>query len=101
MLYTLITFVGLFIATTTVAVIFYVKAEEYKTGEADLQRQLDNLGTNSEINALQSTVGARSGGETYLGLLVGYVGQTVTMVVGGVPSTDSAEICPMLADRER
>ena len=30
MLYTLITFVGLFIAATTVAVIFYVKAEEYR-----------------------------------------------------------------------
>ncbi len=50
MLYTLITFVGLFIATTTVAVIFYVKAEEYKTGEADLQGQLKNLATSTERN---------------------------------------------------
>jgi hypothetical protein len=100
MLYTLITFVGLFIATTTVAVIFYVKAEEYKTGEADLQRQLNNLATDRERNALASTVGPRSGSETYLGLLVGYVDQTVTMIVGGVPATDSAEIKIGGADKE-
>ena len=31
MLYTLIIFVGLFIASTTVAVIYYVKAEEHRT----------------------------------------------------------------------
>jgi hypothetical protein len=92
MLYTLITFVGLFIATTTVAVIFYVKAEEYKTGEADLQRQLETLATSSERNELPSTVGARSGRETYLGLLAGYFDQTVTMIVGGPPAPDSAEI---------
>jgi hypothetical protein len=92
MLYTLITFVGLFIATTTVAVIFYVKAEEYKTGEADLQGQLKNLATSTERNELPSTVGARSGRETYLGLLAGYFDQTVTMIVGGPPAPDSAEI---------
>ena len=92
MLYTLITFVGLFIATTTVAVIFYVKAEEFKTGEADLQRQIESLATSTERNALQSTVGPKTGRETYLGLLAGYVDQAVTMIVGGVPATDSAEI---------
>lgn len=92
MLYTLITFVGLFIATTTVAVIFYVKAEEYKTGLADLQREMNDLATNQQRNALGTTVGAKQGQETYLGLLTDYVDQTVTMIVGGVPSDNSAEI---------
>jgi len=92
MLYTLITFVGLFIATTTVAVIYYVKAEEYKTALTDLQRDIDQLATDRERNALPSTVGAKQGQETYLGLLAGYVDQTITMIVGGVPATDSAEI---------
>ena len=92
MLYTLITFVALFIATTTVAVIYYVKAEEYKTALADLQRDIDQLATDRERNALGSTVGAKQGQDTYLGLLAGYVDQTVTMIVGGVPATDSAEI---------
>jgi len=92
MLYTLITFVALFIATTTVAVIYYVKAEEYKTALTDLQRDIGQLATDRERNALPSTVGAKQGQETYLGLLAGYVDQTVTMIVGGVPATDSAEI---------
>ena len=34
MLYTLIAFVGLFIAGATVAIIYYVKAEDFKTKEA-------------------------------------------------------------------
>lgn len=92
MLYTLIIFVGLFIATTTVAVIFYVKAEEYKTGLADLQREMNDLATSQQRNALPTTVGARQGQETYLGVLTDYVNQTVTMIVGGVPSDNSAEI---------
>ncbi len=99
MLYTLITFVGLFIATTTVAVIFYVKAEEYKTGEADLQQELKSLATERERAALASTVGPKTGGQTYLGTLTGYVDQTVTMIVGGVPAPDSAEIKIASADK--
>ncbi|MHC4167841.1 MAG: hypothetical protein ACYSWQ_12850, partial [Planctomycetota bacterium] len=46
----------------------------------------------TERNELPSTVGARSGRETYLGLLAGYFDQTVTMIVGGPPAPDSAEI---------
>jgi len=41
MLYTLITFVGLFIVATTVAVIYYVKAEELRTTTEEAQ---DGLG---------------------------------------------------------
>jgi len=100
MLYTLIIFVGLFIATVAVAVIFYVKAEEYKTGEADLQRELDQLATDRERNALATTVGPKQGQETYLGLLTGYVDRTVTMIVGGIPAPDSAEVKIVGADKQ-
>jgi hypothetical protein len=93
MLYTLITFVGLFIATTTVAVIYYVKAEEYKTDRNDLEQRINELATDSQRGALGSIVGARQGRETYLGLLTDYVDQTATMIMGGVPAPDeSAEI---------
>ncbi len=39
MLYTLIIFVGLFIVATTVAVFFYVKAEDYRTSNDDMQKR--------------------------------------------------------------
>ncbi|MHC4685926.1 MAG: hypothetical protein ACYTEW_16655 [Planctomycetota bacterium] len=51
MLYTLITFVGLFIAATTVAVIYYVKAEDYRTGQVDLQNQINDLASSRERQA--------------------------------------------------
>jgi len=51
MLYTLITFVGLFIIATTVAVIFYVKSEEHRKNAADLQSQRDELASSREWTA--------------------------------------------------
>ena len=90
MLYTLITFVGLFIATTTVAVIYYVKAKEYRTGEADLQRDIDEFATISERQALGAIVGTKQPNETLLGKMVDYHDETVTLVTGGVAESDSA-----------
>jgi len=92
MLYTLITFVGLFIATTTVAVIYYVKAEEYKTGEADLQRDIDNLATDRERQALGTIVGTKQPNKTWLGTMVDYFDTTVSLVAGGVAEPTSAEV---------
>jgi len=92
MLYTLITFVGLFIAATTIAVIYYVKAEEHRTAEADLQGDMDDLATDRERSALGGTVGAKTGRETWLGLMIAYVDETATMVVGGEPEPTSAEL---------
>jgi hypothetical protein len=92
MLYTLITFVGLFIATTTVAVIYYVKAEEYRTAEADLQREIDNLATERERQALGSIVGTKQPNKTQLGTMVDYLDKTVTLIAGGVAESTSAEV---------
>jgi hypothetical protein len=92
MLYTLITFVGLFIATTTVAVIYYVKAEEYKNREADLQREINNLATDRERQALGSIVGTKQPNKTWLGTMVDYFDKTVALVAGGVAEPTSAEV---------
>src|SRR4030043_105309 len=92
MLYTLITFVGLFIATTTVAVIYYVKAEEYKNREADLQREINNLATDRERQAYGTIVGTKLPGETWLGTMVNYLDKTVTLIAGGVAEPTSAEV---------
>ena len=92
MLYTLITFVGLFIATTTVAVIYYVKAEEYKTAEADLDRKMNNIATQRERDAWGTIVGTKLPGETWLGTMVNYLDKTVVLVAGGVAEPTSAEV---------
>lgn len=92
MLYTLITFVGLFIATTTVAVIYYVKAEEYKTAEADLDREMNNIATQRERDAWGTIVGTKKPGETWLGTMLDYFDTTVALVAGGVAEPTSAEV---------
>ncbi|OHB64196.1 MAG: hypothetical protein A2168_02820 [Planctomycetes bacterium RBG_13_50_24] len=92
MLYTLITFVGLFIATTTVAVIYYVKAEEYKTAEADLQRKLDDFADGRERQELGEKVGTKQPGKTWLGTMVDYFDQIVVLVVGGVAEREPVEV---------
>ena len=90
MLYTLITFVGLFITTTTIAVINYVKAEEHRTGEAALQQEMDDLANDMERNALSGLIGDKRGRESYIGLMIAHVDEALTMIVGGVPAPDSA-----------
>lgn len=100
MLYTLITFVALFIAATTIAVIYYVKAEEHRTARVDLQRDMDDLASDRERNALSGTVGEKRSQESYLGLMIAYVDEALTMVIGGVPAPDSAELKVKKANTE-
>ena len=92
MLYTLVTFVGLFIATTTVAVIYYVKAEEHQGNLDDAQREINNLASDRERQALGTTVGTKQGQNSWLGTVVGYLDQAVIMVVGGTVEPTTAEV---------
>jgi hypothetical protein len=100
MLYTLITFVGLFIATTTVAVIYYVKAEEYKTAQAGLDRDMNDIATEGERKAWGTIVGTKQPGKTWLGTMIDYFDKTVVMVVGGVAEPNSVEVKVNNSNRE-
>lgn len=100
MLYTLITFVGLFIASTTIAVIYYVKAEEHRTSLEDAIRTRDNLASDREQQALGATVGTKKSRESWLGTMVGHLDHTVSLVVGGVSEPTSAEVKVTNADTE-
>ncbi|KPL22367.1 MAG: hypothetical protein AMJ75_08160 [Phycisphaerae bacterium SM1_79] len=92
MLYTLITFIGLFIAATTVAVIYYVKAEDHRTRQADLQSEFDEYATSRERQAIGTLIGARPGAKTWIRATVDYLDQAISLVVGGVPQPTSAEV---------
>ena len=92
MLYTLIIFVGLFIASTTVAVIFYVKAEEYRIGRDSIENELNNFATRQEQDDVASDIGARANLKTWLGTVLDYLDNTTSMIVGGVPAQTSAEV---------
>jgi hypothetical protein len=103
MLYTLITFVGLFIASTTVAVIYYVKAEEHRTSLEDAIRTRDNLASEQEQQALGATVGAKKSQESWLATMFGHFNHTVSLVLGAevkIANADTAVLNAMNQARQ-
>jgi hypothetical protein len=100
MLYTLIIFVGLFIVSTTIAVIYYVKAEEYRAARDNLQNEIDNYATNNERQDVGRNIGSRTSGMTWLGTMTDHLDNMVTLIVGGVAESTSAEVKANQANSE-
>ncbi len=100
MLYTLITFVGLSIVSTVVAVIFYLQAEKYRTEAATLQSQMDELASNAELRKIGAIVGAKQPRKSRLGTMVDYLDETVSLIIGGLPEDTSAEVKVDTANRK-
>jgi hypothetical protein len=92
MLYTLITFVALFVVATTAAVIYYVKAEDLRTQAAERQDELNKFASQDEIRNAGTIVGNRLPGQTNLGTVVQHLDQMVKLVKGLPVRTTSAEV---------
>ncbi|MFC1677001.1 hypothetical protein ACFL3G_08060 [Planctomycetota bacterium] len=99
MLYTVVTFVGLFIAAAAAAVLLYIKFEEQKTLASDLEEQRNQLATASQVKRIDTIVGPKKSRETYIGKMVGYLDETAYLIIGGVPEDTSAEIKVGKVDR--
>ena len=82
MMYTVITFVGLFIIAMTCAVIFYVKAEDYKTRLAAGEATLNNLATSTERNSLPKIVGTPEQSKSMLGTMTNLLDNMVRIITG-------------------
>jgi len=92
MLYTVITFVGLFIVTTTLAVIFYIKFEERRTLADDSQKKLEELMSKAEQRkGVSKIIGSIGRNKSGLGTMSDYLDSMVTLVAGGPLEDDSAE----------
>ena len=93
MLYTLIIIVGLFIVATTLAVFYYVKAEDYRITQEDLQSDLNKFVSENEKTNIGSIVGQTPSFSTsYIQAMVDYLDEAVTCIVGGVAESTSAEV---------
>ena len=98
MLYTLILFVGLFIAATTVAVIYYVKFEDQRTITEKAQSDLRELANSVELQRIGTIVGAKTS-KSRLATMVDYLDQAVCRIIGGLPEDTSAEVKVDTANR--
>ncbi len=92
MLYTVITFVSLFIISTICAVIFYVKTEDFRTQRNAAQEQLNKIANTSEQRQLDSLVGKPVGRKTYLGTLLQYIDDLTSAVTGQIPEKTTAAV---------
>ena len=92
MLYTVITFVGLFILSTVLAVIYYLKAEDYKNEAATLRTQRDELASSAEMRKIGAIVGTKHRTKSRLGTMVDYLDEMVSLIMGTLPEDTSAEV---------
>jgi hypothetical protein len=98
MLYTLIAFVGLFIIATIVAVIFYIQFEKQRTIANDSKRERLEMAADEEWRDRGKIVGEKQSRETYLGTMVGYLDEMVSLI--GTDPNGSAQVKVSTADRE-
>lgn len=90
MLYTLITFVALFILATTAAIIYYVKHEEQRSIAEKSKQELDKVFSRDEQQkTLGKIVGVIPRDKTGLGMMVDYLDQTLSLITG-VPVEDTS-----------
>jgi len=93
MLYTLVAFVGLFIAATTVAVIYYVKFEDQRKIANDSKSELEKWASQPEQRkGLGKIVGTIPRGKSGVGTMVDYLDGTASLIIGGPLEDTSAGV---------
>ena len=91
-MYSAIFFAAVFIIATVAAVIFYVKAEDFKKTSDDLQDKLDEVAKSREVNKLGALVGKPSRGQSYMGALMEYFDGLAGKMAGPLDDDTSAEV---------
>jgi flagellar motor protein MotB len=81
----LVTFVVLFILSATLAVIFYIQAEEYQGAESSAKAELAKFATPSEQSGISRIVGKQQSGKSYLGTMNDLLNQLVRTITGSEP----------------
>jgi hypothetical protein len=101
MLYYLITFVGLFLVATAVAVICYIKLEDYRTIAETSKNELAQIATPAEQRkGLGKIVGHIPREKSGLGIMTDYLDRMVYLIIGGLSEDTSAEVKVDTANRE-
>lgn len=91
-LYTVITFVALFVVAAVLAVIFYLKSEDWRDQYMKSQQEASELASQSQMRNIGTLVGQKDRGRSRLGQLLGYIDQLYIMFGGGRSGETSAEV---------
>jgi hypothetical protein len=92
-LYTLITFIALFIISITFAVVYYVKFEEQRKIATEAKENLDSVASEAQMRrGLAQIIGSIPPRTSGLQVMVDFLDQMVTTIIGGPVSDISAEL---------
>lgn len=89
MLYTLITFVALFVIATVCAVIFYIKSEEHRTSDEASEAMLAKVANRSEQGKLAKIAGKPIDNKSYLGTMEQIVNDLYKIILGKEAPADT------------
>jgi len=91
MLFTVLTFVAFFLIAAVCAVIFYIRAEDYKTQRDDIRDETAQLANEKQRReAVNKIVGKPLKGETILGTMATYLDEMVSAVTGELSENATA-----------
>jgi hypothetical protein len=91
-LYTLITFITLFVLSIAFAVIYYVKFEEQRKLADDAKTELEQVANATEVRNLNQIVGSITPRSSALSLMVKYFDQLIISIQGGPLGEASADV---------
>ncbi len=92
MLYTVITFVALFIIAAILAVVFYLKSQDWRDQYLASQQDMDEFASQNQMRNIGSLVGQKERNQSRLSQLLGYIDQLYVVFVGIQPQETSAEV---------
>ncbi len=92
MLYTVITFVGLFIVAAILAAVFYIKSEDWRDQFLTSQQQLEELASARQVQNINTLVGQKEGNLSRVGQLTGYIDKIYKISTGRDLPESSAEV---------
>jgi hypothetical protein len=88
--YAVVVFVALFIVSTALAVIFYLKFTDYQKANIEADKKVQELASTREVKNLGSIVGTKEG-RTVLGTMLTRFDTLTTLVLGDAPADMTAE----------
>ncbi len=92
MLYTVITFVGLFVISAILAVIFYIKAQDWQDQFLKSQQQQEELASAPEVQNIGTLVGQKDRQASRVKQLISYIDRLYKMTIGRESPEASAEV---------
>ena len=96
-----IIFVGLFIISTALAVVFYLKITDLQKTVMDTDKRIEELASAKEVRAIGTTVGTKIPRKTVLATLLARYDELTAMILGNVPEETSAEAKLEMARQEK